>query len=175
MMNVNTTEYWNAKFRITKQFRFYPFKRLLPFLPEEGKMLDVGCALGEFCSIIKNNTSIDIEGLDFSFEAIHKIPKDIRAWCCDFLENEFVDKSFDIISCVEVLEHIENYKEWIKELKRLSNIILISVPAYDDTQSYAEHINYFTPEDLKSLFKPYKIVNSGMINEYTVMVFENDS
>ncbi len=80
-------------------------------------------------------------------------------------------KSFDVVTMLEVMEHIPDTEAVVKNAIRLAkNYIIVTVPSKPDDNP--EHIHLFSNEDLKSLF-----LNNGCskvkfmsVTNYIVMV-----
>ena len=77
----------------------------------------------------------------------------------DIQNLSFYDNSFDLILCIEVLEHVEKPAIAINELHRVlkeSGIVLLSTrfifPLHPDPKDYYR----FTPDSLKELFYKFK-------------------
>ncbi len=91
--------------------------------PVTGPVLDIGCHAGTFTEqlLTKLNTK-KIYGVDISNPAIQlasqKIPKgDFQV--ADATNLPFKDNFFDAVFCLEVLEHVDNPKKVISEIKRV--------------------------------------------------------
>ena len=118
------------KFLINNFYRTL-YKTVKPVRPV--KILDVGC--GEGVTIVKLKQSKIgkiYEGVDNS-EAELKIGRkaypgiDIKLG--DIYDLKYKDGSFDLVICTEVLEHLQNPKRAVAELKRVSSkYVLFSVP-----------------------------------------------
>lgn len=80
-------------------------------------------------------------------------------------------KSFDVVTMLEVMEHIPDTEAVVKNAIRLArNYVIVSVPSKPDDNP--EHIHLFSNDDLKSLF-----LNNGCskvkfmsVTNHTVMV-----
>jgi len=147
-----------AEYLTSNRFKFY--SEILETLKNFGITLDsklvadVGSGTGHFiCQLMKTSKPKIITGLEFASEAIKRAkeicPEEIR-----FIEHNIYDEyklRFDIVYCLEVLEHLE-YPE--KALKNLINMVnknghlIITVPN-GRTDSYIGHINFWSPESWK--------------------------
>lgn len=114
---------------------------LVMFLsPKENiqSVLDVGCGDGYLCHLFKEKGVKNISGVDLSETRVKyaksKFP-DIEFRQAEVYRLPFKDNSFELITAVELLEHLEDPSAAIKELKRVSNkYILITVPNNEKIQ-----------------------------------------
>jgi glycosyltransferase involved in cell wall biosynthesis len=68
-------------------------------------VLDVGCALGMLVEALRDR-GIDARGVDISTWAIEQVPDHLRQFCRVGSVTEEIDGDYDLITCVEVLEHL---------------------------------------------------------------------
>jgi ubiquinone/menaquinone biosynthesis C-methylase UbiE len=110
----------------------------------KGTMLDLGCGEGrhifglmeKFPDLKCIGLDPHIESLDKAFEGL-KFLESISNTKTNFLSGSayslpFSDDSFDLVVCSEVLEHLHDYKDAIKEINRVlkpGGQFLASVPA----------------------------------------------
>lgn len=139
--------------------------------PKHGSILELGSGHGFFLDAMKKN--YDIVGIEVS-KAKRKISKKVTS--VKVLDIDIIQKipdigHFDTIVFFQVLEHISNPVNFLKNCKKLlkpTGKIVAEVPNLDDFQlklndSYRKfywqlaHINYFTPKTLKNVF-----CNSGL-------------
>ena len=81
------------------------------------------------------------------------------------------DKSFDVVTMLEVMEHIPDTEAVVRNAIRLAkNHVIVSVPSKPDDNP--EHIHLFSKEDLKSLFLQHgsSKVKFMSVTNHTVMV-----
>lgn len=146
-------------------------KNTIDTIPENVEsLLEVGCGDGRIINRLKGKYE-KICGLDISKKALDYVetPK-----VQGTLENlPFADKSFDIVICCEVLEHLPYtiYKKAVKEIERVSKeYILISVPNDENLELEMitcpkcgcsshiwRHLRSFNKEKLEDLFKDFGI------------------
>lgn len=109
----------------------YRIKYLAKLIPDDVKSLvDVGCGGGIFVNHLNSSNIFNrIVGIDRSSTALKYVNTEkIKA---DINSIPFSNGEFDIVTCLEVIEHIPyfNYNKALEELCRISNkYILISVP-----------------------------------------------
>lgn len=142
-------------------------------------LLDVGSGRGVFLFPLLRDfpdlyvTSLDIlphrvELLqcihDGGIENLNPLLDDICTWNAP-------DKSFDVVTMLEVMEHIPDTEAVVHNAIRLAkNYIIVSVPSKPDDNP--EHIHLFSKEDLKSLFLQHGCskVKFMSVTNHTVMV-----
>lgn len=132
-------------------------------------LLDVGCAEGFCIKIIKNKFNLkpnQIVGLDISRNYILKAKNKGR---CSLLivgdanNLPLKDKSFDLVLCQEVLEHILTPKKALEELMRVSKKYIILTVAGENPFHYTlRKIRLLKPKN------PFREVGHGHINEIRV-------
>ena len=131
-----------------------------------GKMLDIGCGVGDFLVQVKKQ-GWEVHGIEPSDDARNIAqtrlgfrPKDPSEY------SHFDDHSFDVITMWHVLEHIDDLHFQTSEIVRLlkpGGRLVIALPNFQsfDCQYYKDkwaawdvprHLNHFAPETLKSIF-----------------------
>ncbi|AEH07487.1 class I SAM-dependent methyltransferase [Methanothermococcus okinawensis] len=83
-------------------------------------ILDCGCGFGSFYNLTKN---LDTIYFDFSYNLLKKFKNihnlETNKICGDVSNLPFKTGSFDLVLCINVLEHIKDYKNAINEIKRV--------------------------------------------------------
>ncbi len=86
-------------------------------------VLDVGCGMGNLVEILRK-LGIETYGIEISDYALTQIPKRLQPVCqkSDILAVPFGNKSFDVVTTVNVLEHIatKSLKKALSECERVA-------------------------------------------------------
>ncbi|AUB56455.1 hypothetical protein BK008_10365 [Methanobacterium sp. MZ-A1] len=138
------------------------------------KILDIGCATGDYC-IALTEREFECTGVDINPQYIEEArKKNVNALVSesDFLN--FEDNSFDTALLFEVLEHVENPYNLLKEAKRVAKKnVLITVPNCSQLSQLGQfnltyehileedHVNFFTKKDLEDMI-------SGVFDNFNV-------
>jgi SAM-dependent methyltransferase len=97
------------------------------------RVLDVGCAKGFVVQILRDH-GIDAWGVDLSEYAIEAAPGCVRPFLRvgTVLDLEFDDDSFDLVTCLETLEHLhpDRIQQAVAELCRVtSDKLFVTIPS----------------------------------------------
>lgn len=130
-------------------------------------LLDLGCLDGSFGLTVAKHLGIHVKGIDLTKDGVdlaneraleHKVSAvfkqgKIEQWL-EFYAEE--GKTFDVITCFEVLEHVEDPADLIKLIDKVlapGGSVLMSTPAFesptwgmDDEQNKC-HIRLYTMQD----------------------------
>jgi ubiquinone/menaquinone biosynthesis C-methylase UbiE len=95
--------------------------------------IDVGCGEGEIISLLREYyPQCFIMGIDIDEKVLEKAKqrnKGIEFKVQNIMQLDIPDNSFDLVICLEVLEHLDNPVTALKEIVRISKkYILCSVP-----------------------------------------------
>ena len=79
-----------------------------------GKVLDVGCGIGEFLEVYPNS-----EGCEINEKTIEYCKsKGLKVFCCD-IQKSVPKGSYDGVFCSNVLEHLQNYMKALENIDKL--------------------------------------------------------
>ena len=103
---------------------------------KDGKVLDLGCGVGEFCDILRDRaydvTAID--GLEEFVQAVKGRGHKVHKANLEFERLPFADSEFDIVVSLDVIEHLWNTKHYLDEMRRVTRpggLIVITTTNYD--------------------------------------------
>lgn len=135
---------------------------------KEGKLLDVGCGNGLFLAFAVER-GWDGYGLDNSPGAIRVAQNRLgdRIRLTTLLEASYPSDSFDIISLFEVLEHLPDFTDHLREIHRIlkpGGWLCVSVPNFASLERWIfgkwwvgldapRHLQQFTPASLHFFLK----------------------
>lgn len=163
---------YNLRYKSFNLWKIYCKKilKIINIYKKRGELLDVGCNVGIMVkeSMDKGYSAV---GIDISNSAIEFGKKHLNLG--DYLfrgilsENLFLNKKFDIITYIHVLEHVADLNaefEKIKKILKQDGILLISVPNYNSlwrillrNKWYGfcpkQHIWQFSRESLEKILK----------------------
>lgn len=140
-------------------------------------ILDIGSGSGYFLNVFKKKGIKNLLGIDFSKSMISFMKKKylIKGKVGDF--NKISNKvKYDLISCIQVLEHTINPKNIIKKAKKILNLngyIFIEVPdsekpRYNQLPGFYvfDHIYHFTEKSLCTLLENngFEIISTSHID-----------
>ena len=109
------------------------YRAIMEFLPSRGFLLDAGCGYGVFeLDFLSKRKELVVVGADISGKAIRFAKSRNPAYDfvqCDIESLPFKNKVFDFVVATEVIEHVPNPLEALKEVKRVcKNLIIVTVP-----------------------------------------------
>jgi len=124
---------------------------------EESKpktVLDAGCALGFLVEAFRNY-GVEAFGIDISEYAIKNIHPSIKPYCWVGSVTEPFPQKYDLITCIEVLEHLaqRDSEKAIANLCDHANEIIFSSTPFDHKES--THFNVQPPEYWAEQFARY--------------------
>lgn len=133
-----------------------------------GKLLDVGCGDGFFL-VFALQRGWDVYGLDTCPGAIQVAKEKLgeRVSLNTLTEASYASDFFDVVSLFEVLEHLPNPMDHLREIHRIlqsGGWICLSVPNFASLERWVfkkwwvgldapRHLQQFTPESLRSLLE----------------------
>ena len=168
-----TPEDYEAVFSVAQAngIKFFDFKKNHRYLPRVNRaigflkglsfssLLDVGSGRGVFLIPFMDEFPwVSVTALDLNSDRIRML-SDIRdggidtlsVRQCDVCDAPFSDGAFDVVTLLEVLEHIPDYRAAIRAAVAMARqYVVITVPSHEDINP--EHIHFLTKERLSEAF-----------------------
>ena len=132
-------------------------KYLEPFLSEVDSILDIGAGGGTFLSLIKDRVSL-AEGTEVSDICNSNLTNEgYKVYHGAFTQME-IAKTYDLVTCWHVLEHIENLKDFPAKLHAVTGkYAVLEVPTNrrfrNPDDNFDGHFHYFSEKSLRLLFE----------------------
>ncbi len=129
------------------------------------RVLDVGCASGSLVECFLN-FGIEAYGVDISSYILSKAPDRVRPLLKKVDLNQesipFPDAHFDLILCLDVLEHISDLDHALREMRRClsqNGRIFAKIPSSENlgAKNDATHINIFPKDKWENLFAKHEL------------------
>jgi len=175
----------NSPFKklMQKYFEFPIFKTFLKSEKLDIKykvVLEAGCGAGYGLQIIHDEfVPKELHGFDILEEEIKiakkkKIPAEI--FVGDVLDTKFPDKKFDVVFVLEVLHHVPQWREGLKELNRImkrGGILLISEHCKDSVKRLERVFGVKHPKEANFRWNEFYagILSAGFIIKHRKIIF----
>jgi 2-polyprenyl-3-methyl-5-hydroxy-6-metoxy-1,4-benzoquinol methylase len=98
-----------------------------------GSLLDVGCAYCSFISVAEEQ-GYDVQGCDLEQDVLDFSKERFLLQQCPITALKYNKEEFDIVTVLDVIEHVKDYADGFMELKRVMNkngIAVFVMPVYD--------------------------------------------
>jgi len=147
-------------------------------LPEAKSVLDVGMGNGAFLNLVMSlNRSQRVLGIDIRRHSkfIMVFESQLYQIIYGSITNlPFADKSIDIVTCMEVLEHLDkqSFLAALPELRRVSRFLVVTVPYNEPEPMPSYHKLRFTDSDLSAYFPQgeFILLKKGTGNAWMAIV-----
>jgi len=151
------------------------------YLPRAGEFLDIGTGSGVFLRAVHKRfeARARLYAQDISAAAHDRLKADLPIEWFYAGELSEIDRQFDVISMIHVLEHVPSPVEFLNQVKRLlkdDGVLLIQVPDLQETvfdSVIFDHISHFTQSTLLTLLRkvfPVCVVPQSKINNEITVV-----
>ncbi|HAW51682.1 MAG TPA: hypothetical protein DCX54_05040 [Flavobacteriales bacterium] len=148
------------------------------------RILDIGCGMGFFLEVAQE-LNWKTYGTEYTETAVENCrQKDITMFKGDLSEINFGELTFDVITCIEVIEHIQDLHSFISGIKKIlrpGGLLYLTTPNIRSLNSrmlkedwnvlcYPEHLSYFSKKSLNKLlesnsFEKLFLVSDGVSPE----------
>jgi SAM-dependent methyltransferase len=112
-------------------------------LPPDARILDAGCGSGRMLDELRARG--DVIGVDADADAVSTTRRrGHAARRCAVEHMPFADASFDLVTCLDVIEHTPDDRRTLRELRRVTRpggTLVVTVPAYQALWSAHDVVN----------------------------------
>jgi len=151
-----------------RQIRISPLQKFFPGLNAESSLCDVGCGSGIFLAAMQKLGYRNLYGIEYNPDSVELINQNFnfkKVVAGEIKRNDNIP-AVDVITAFDVLEHVPNPSETMKEIHGMLNdetgYIHIRVPNYGSLWAKVFrkkwlwmippfHLNYFSHKSLRSL------------------------
>jgi len=144
---------------------------------QDKSILDIACGIGYSAPLFIKSGAVSYDGVDLNERLIKYANRTYGSDCINFFVGDictyYNGKTYDMITCFETIEHVENYESALRNLYNLLNpdgVLFISSPNRPITSPRASslydkpankfHKQEFTIEELLSSLRNSKFVTS---------------
>ena len=109
------------------------FKVIAELLPNNTRVLDVGCGDGSLMNLLKVNKNIEVRGLELDQDNVQKcITKGLPViqGNAETELHQFPNQSFDFVVLSQTLQAFYNPEKVLKELLRIGKSVIVSIPNF---------------------------------------------
>lgn len=140
----------------------------LRFIKDNSKILDAGCGTGDLLSILANNKSLKLYGIDISKEMIkisrRKLKNKAKIQLSSAEELKFAKNYFDYVFSIDAFHHYESQDKAMKNfqriLKKRGSLIIVDVNFRIFNWFFhliePGNTKMYSSKEMVSIFKKYK-------------------
>lgn len=134
--DINSRSYWNEIWKNEDSSSWRDYERvyltIVEIIPQQSKVLDVGCGIGILLNRLKNEKDVRVYGIDISQSAIENLyQRGIMGQVSMLPFLGLKDDTFDVAVATELLEHLKNPEGGITEICRVvksNGLMIFTVP-----------------------------------------------
>ncbi len=123
------------------------------------RVLDAGCGVAYGSTMLAEAGARSVVGVDLAEDVLEtvraRVPPSVRLETADLRDLPFEDDFFDLVVCFEVIEHITDQQDVVRELARVlspEGLLLTSTPNRAvSAGDNPHHLRELLPEELESL------------------------
>ena len=145
-----------------------------------GHVVDVGCGTGHMLLALRNRLAthdLCLTGLDFSAVAVNRcrsLLPEATFVVGDLYESLLPAGAYDLVLCVETLEHVPDPQVALRELLRLcrpGGKMVLTVPN-GEKDSWDGHRSFWTPAEFTEFLHPHGLTQLRRLQDDTALLAE---
>lgn len=138
-------------------FRFLRAKKIAKYMPENGKILDIGCGNGRFLMSINKAGNYKLFGIELPGNSAKRASRhpEINLKVGRLQQDDFNPETFDVVSMFHVFEHLDNPSELldlIDVIIKKNGHLVMSFPNIGSNQSRKFKGNWLHLDPPRHLF-----------------------
>ena len=121
---------------------------------------DMGCAFGDGTKVFTRELGVDVDGMDFSETAVRRAKEqnpELTFWQGDLLEQETLNRHYDVVITSNVLEHFNNPWKILKNLAEVADRYLMMLVPYREELHIEEHLYRFREESIPAYLGDFRV------------------
>lgn len=121
-----------------------------------GDYLDVGSGIGELLSLVKSRYQVNCFACDYTRDLMHLPNQTVEIVDLNHDPLPYPDNRFALVTCAETIEHLEHYRETIREIHRVlkpGGIAILTTPNILNLRSRLRYLTF----GFASLFGPLAV------------------
>jgi SAM-dependent methyltransferase len=108
-------------------------RKYVTSIKDRGKLLDIGCAAGNFMRAMQESSGWDLYGVEISEHAakIAQRTHNLNVFHGEIHQSKYADNFFDIVTIWDVLEHLPNPDSFLHEVHRVlkaDGVLIFRIP-----------------------------------------------
>jgi len=120
--------------------------------------LDVGAGRGELIDLMRSSFNIHAQACDYHIERFSHEDVPIKRVNLNTEYLPFEDNVFDLVTCSEVIEHLENYRQTIRDISRVLKPGGIAIFTTPNVLNMKSRMRFFS-SGFYNLFGPLPVKN----------------
>ncbi|MDR3168775.1 MAG: methyltransferase domain-containing protein [Candidatus Peribacteria bacterium] len=147
------------------------------------KVLDVGCGVGYGAKLLAQHGAVQIDAFDIDQDAIEYAKQyycddKVSYHCASATNFNFGDNKYDVVTCFELIEHVEGQNDVLRNIRRViksDGLLVISTPRPLDKKRSQFHVHGLPMREFIELIieqLPYYRLFSGN-NHFMSLITDN--
>jgi 2-polyprenyl-3-methyl-5-hydroxy-6-metoxy-1,4-benzoquinol methylase len=143
------------------------------------RVIDIGCGTGHMLEAIQrkliSRCQVELFGIDFAEIAVSKAKSLLPTATfesADLYQNSLTSNFFDLVLCIETLEHLRWPEKALIELLRICKprgSVVVTVPN-GEKDSWDGHVNFWSVSKFTEFLSSYGLVDMKLLQDDTVII-----